>query len=440
MDTRANQASQTKEAVVTLPSSYCLYAKKGSESAERNKLCIDSQTKEMLAVANRENLQIVEIIRESHSAKDSGQRPEFNTMISGIKAGKYNAILTWAPDRLSRNGGDLGMLVDLMDQKLLVEIRTYNQHFTNSPNEKFLLMILGSQAKLENDNRGLNVKRGLKAKVELGLWPGTAPTGYLNEKNVDRKCHVLVDPNRAPIMRKVFEKVGNEDWSGRQLYRWLKEEVKFTTKNGKFLSLGNIYLLLRNSFYTGQFEYPKDSGNWYTGKHVPLISQELFGRVQERLGHDNYRGVYGSKEFAFTRLIQCGRCGSGITALEKYKKLKNGDSARYVYYGCTRSRDKSCQERYTREEDMVEQLIAIVDKLSLDQLGIKEKMKSEIERYSQFQQVLGTASKQKDGIKIDPKNYLKYLLKAGTTFEKREILSCLKSKLVLTNKELRLEK
>ena len=75
-----------------------------------------------------------------------------------------------------------------MDQKLLFEIRTFGQRFSNSPNEKFLLMILCSQAKLENDQKGVNVKRGLQTRCEMGLRPGVAPSGYLNEKRIDRNA------------------------------------------------------------------------------------------------------------------------------------------------------------------------------------------------------------------------------------------------------------
>ena len=49
---------------------------------------------------------------ESHSAKEANQRPIFNEIIEEIKQGKYNGILTWAPDRISRNAGDLGRIVD----------------------------------------------------------------------------------------------------------------------------------------------------------------------------------------------------------------------------------------------------------------------------------------------------------------------------------------
>src|ERR1700683_3725916 len=114
---------------------YCIYARKSMEAEERQALSIDSQIKEMRGIARRDQMKVVVVKKEAHSAKDSGKRPVFNEMTQEIKAGKYNAILTWAPDRLSRNAGDLGLLVDLMDQAKLLAIRTYNQHFTNSPNE-----------------------------------------------------------------------------------------------------------------------------------------------------------------------------------------------------------------------------------------------------------------------------------------------------------------
>jgi len=113
--------------------------------------------------------------------------------MNDIREGKFNAILVWHPDRLARNAGDLGAVVDLLDQKKLIEIRTHSQIFTNNPNEKFLLMILGSQAKLENDNKSINVKRGLKMKCELGFWPSQAPTGYLNSKDKYEKGVIYVD-------------------------------------------------------------------------------------------------------------------------------------------------------------------------------------------------------------------------------------------------------
>lgn len=426
--------------LVQEPIKYCLYARKSSEAEEKQALSIDSQIKEMLSLSQRDGLNVTEMYRESHSAKDCGQRPVFNQLLADIRSGKFNGILVWHPDRLSRNAGDLGAIVDLLDQKKLIEIRTYSQRFTNNPNEKFLLMILGSQAKLENDNKSINVKRGLRTRVESGLWPSVAPTGYLNHPDRTMKCHVITDPIRSHVIRMMFEKAAYEKYSIRKLFVWLKNEVKFTTRHGKFLSLSNIQVILRNNFYMGLIEYPRGSNKWYPAQHEPIVSKDLFKKVQERLDA-NKAGEKTEKEFAFTRLMKCGMCKSGVTAQEKYKKLANGSTAKYIYYGCTRFHDKDCKNTYLREEDLISQLLEIIDKIDINNVGIKSKLEKEIERYSEFKsKVLETTIEEKIvQSKLDVRNYMKYLLKEGTIQEKRDLMQSFTSKLILINKRVILE-
>jgi len=416
------------------PLKYCLYARKSTESDERQVQSIDSQVKEMLQIAERENLEIVDIRRESKSAKDSGNRPIFKELLKDIDEEKFNAILTWAPDRLSRNAGDLGSLVDLMDEKKLMSIRTFGQTFSNSPNEKFLLMILCSQAKLENDNRGINVKRGLRARCERGLWPTCPPTGYFKEKRVDHKGQCLVDPERGHVIRQMFERVAYEKWSGRKLYNWLRFDLNFRTALGKkHLSLGNIYRLLENTFYYGPFEYPRGSGNWYQGKHEPLITKELFDLVQDQM--KNSQLVRRENiEFAFTKIMTCGLCGSGISATEKFKKLKNGGYNRHIYYGCTKAKDKNCKCGYISEEDLIKQLQKQIDKLDFKKLPVQDKIKGEIKRFKKFQMMATGKNQNIDVSDVDVKNYIKFLLKEGDDQEKRELLTCLNGEIVLKNK------
>ncbi len=411
---------------------FCLYARKSTESEERQVLSIDSQIKEMLALAERDGLEVVALKRESHSAKDTGQRPVFNEIVEEIKSGKYNGILTWATDRISRNAGDLGRVVDLMDAGYLEEIRTFGQRFSNNPNEKFLLTILGGQAKLENDNRGINVKRGLRARVEMGLWPTVPPTGYRSQKDMEKRCQMVIDPERGPVVRKMFEKVAYEKWSGRKVHHWLKFELNFKTKGNKNLAFSNVFRTLQNTFYCGTFEFPKGSGNWYQGKHEPLITKELFDQVQSQLRREVV--VRESREFAFTRLMTCGQCGSGISAEEKYKPRKNGTTARYVYYGCNRSKDHYCKgNKYLREEELIEQLIKIFDKIDFNELDVKAKLRDELRRYGRFQRtVLGLPNPASPDQEIDVSTYAKYILVDGSKEEKRELLGCLKTKLRVT--------
>jgi len=423
---------------IAQPIIYCLYARKSSEDDERQALSIDSQIKEMLLMAQKDGLNVAEIRRESHSAKDSGARPVYNELLEDIRGGKFNAILTWATDRLSRNAGDLGRLVDLMDQGKLVDIRTHGQRFTNSPNEKFLLMILGSQAKLENDHRGVNVKRGLKTAAETGHRPCQVPLGYMLKPIYGGKNKVVPDPERAPIVKQVFERMASGEESGRSIHMWLREEAKFLSPNGKFLAVSGVYKMLGNSYYYGEFEYPHGSGKWFRGDYEPIVTKELYDRAvkQMRLPPQS-RAV---REFDFVKMLKCGNCGYGITAEEHTKRYKNGKSTRFVYYRCTQQIKQLCRQPFIREEELLEQLVGLMDKVDIDQIGARQKLENEVLRFNRFSEgVLGKKAVTSKKTEVDIRNYAKYILREGARDEKREILSCLKSKIYLKDKKIYLK-
>lgn len=426
---------QSRPEIVATAVRYVLYARKSSEGDERQALSIDSQVKEMLAIAERESLEVVDIRREAHSAKDSGQRPVFNEVLADLRANRFNGILVWHPDRLARNAGDLGNLVDLMDQKALLDIRTYGQSFGNSPSDKFLLMILGSQAKLDNDNKSVNVKRGLRMRCEMGLWPAQAPTGYLNVKTADQRGVVVVDPERAPVIRQMFEKVAYEHWSGRKIYHWLRFELNFRTPLGnKHLTLSNVHKILGTPFYYGSFEYPSKSGNWYTGRHEPIITKDLYDAVQARLHRDML--THEPKEFAFARMAQCGLCGSSISGERKVRDRKGGRVAVYTYYGCNRSKDRNCKAGYVREDDLLEQVLGLVDELEWHEALARNKFTEEYERMLRFQAAFLEADSTDERKDFDVREYARYVLQAGTLQEKRELLGLLKTTLLLEGKKV----
>lgn len=411
---------------------YCLYARKSTEAEEKQALSIDSQIKEMKQIADREGLNIVEIRRESHSAKESGQRPIFEEILKDIDDGIFNAIITWAPDRLSRNAGDLGKLVDRIDQKKLTQIKTFGQTFTNSPSDKFLLMILCSQAKLENDNKSINVKRGMRARCEMGLWPVQPPTGYRKPNERLAKCEVEIDPERASIIKQIFEKIAYERWSGMRVYSWLRYELNFKTHKGFYLSVGNVFKIINNTFYYGRFEFPQGSGNWYDGKHTPIISKELFDDCRSAIKTQVIK-THG-KEFAFTRMVKCGMCGSGITADEKFKKLLNGGVNRHVYYRCTKSKDRKCTNPAINEDDLLKEFQKMAGTLDLNEVQLNEKLNLEIKKFKKLQAMFLGKDNPTDIQKVDLRNYMKFVLKDGTILEKRSVLDCIKNDLVLKNK------
>jgi site-specific DNA recombinase len=395
---------------------YCLYARKSSESDERQAMSIDSQIKEMHAMADREGLNVVEIKQESFSAKESGHRPVFNELLHDLRNGKFEAILTWAPDRLSRNAGDLGSLVDLMDLNKLQRIRTFGQSFSNTPNEKFLLMILCSQAKLENDNRGINVKRGIRAKCEMGWRPGSAPIGYIN-RAFGGVRDIVIDNDRAPIVKEMFERSGLLHQSGRTIKDWL-DESDFKTKSGANLSLSQIYRILTNPFYYGMFEYPA-GGPLYEGKHPPIITKELYDIVRSRMESlVPDKPAWGSKKFPFKHLLYCGACGSRLTVEEHFKKRKDGGKNRHVYYRCTKStKDPNCTERSITANMITEQILAMTDAGTFDDIEPTERLFTKIEQYKRVTSQLIKDHGIETSERAHFKNYASYVLRQGTLDE-----------------------
>lgn len=428
-----------KENIISLK--YCLYARKSSESDERQAMSIDSQVKEMTAIAVRDGIEIVDIKKESHSAKNSGTRPLLLEMLYDLTIGKYNAILTWAPDRLSRNAGDLGSLVDLMDKGKLAHIKTSSQSFSNNPNEKFLLMILCSQAKLENDNRGLNVKRGIRAKCEMGWRPAPAPIGYLNYSHLGTK-KVMLDKETAPLIKEIFTMVSN-GCSGRDIKDWVDKDERLKKQTQRSIPLSMIYRMLKNTFYYGEFEYPVGGGKWYKGSHDPIISKELFKEVQKKLSLYNQHmtgAKWGSKTFDFKEVFKCAYCGASVIGEEKFKLLKSGKKNRHVYYHCSKKIDTSCPEPYVTETDLMEKLfgfIELIEKRKHTLIVISKETKVKMQKYNGFRdQILQQQNITSEVNPLKFSEYFKQVVNNGNDEEKQETLRCIQQTLYLHNGDI----
>lgn len=414
------------------PIEYCLYARKSSEDDERQAMSIDSQVKEMKDLAAKEGLFIKEVRQESHSAKMSGQRPVFAQLLNDIRLGMFGGILTWAPDRLSRNAGDLGMLVDLMDQGKLEKIKTFSQSFSDNPNEKFLLMILCSQAKLENDQKGINVKRGIRAKCEMGWRPGPAPIGYYNRSFSGVK-DIVIDPDRGEIVKEMFERVAENGESGRTLKKWL--DTCLTTRSGKKVPLSLIYQMLKNPFYYGEFQYPVESGIWYKGGHEPLTTKETFEQVQRQLLVPFEKAQWGTKVFTFKGFFRCATCGSSIVGEEKWRKRRNKQPRHHIYYHCSRQKDHSCTELYLSEEKLIQELLKYIDltvKTRPRTVIYSDKLKNYIEAYQKTREIVLLEKDISPGYEPPTlPEYVRYALKNGSMKEKQEVVGVLEGPLYI---------
>ncbi|MFA5386502.1 MAG: recombinase family protein [Candidatus Paceibacterota bacterium] len=336
--------------------SYIIYCRKSSESEERQILSIESQMNELKELADRLKLNVSEILTESRSAKSPG-RPVFNAMMKKIYGRQVKGIIVWKLDRLARNPIDGSSLVWALDQGNISEIVTPINTFLNNSNDKFLMQLEFGMAKKYVDDLSDNVKRGNRAKLEKGWFPGLPPLGYLNEP---KERTIIPDPERFLLIRKMWNLL-LQGMSPLKILKTVNEEWGFKTRThkksgGKPLSRACIYKIFGNSFYYGLIERKEGV---FQGKHEPMITEEEYWKVQEILGRKG-RPRPKKHQFAFTGLIRCGECGCMVTAEEK----ENRYGYHYTYYHCTwKKRGSTCRQKSINLTNLELQVLEYLDKI-----------------------------------------------------------------------------
>jgi site-specific DNA recombinase len=321
---------------------YFLYARKSSESEDRQVQSIDDQINRLTELANKEGISIKEVLTEAKSAKKPNSRPVFADMLERIERDEAQGILCWQINRLSRNPIDSGILSWMLQQGALKSIQTMERQYLPDDNVLLFNVESGMANQFIIDLRK-NSKRGMEGKADRGWLPSRAPVGYLNDKIE----HIIYeDPERFELVRKMWDLMLTGNYTPQQICTIANNEWGFRTPKtkrggGGELALSVIYKMFANLFYTGMFEW---TGRTYNGNQKPMITMEEFDRVQVILGR---KGKPRAKthDFSYTGIMHCEVCGSMYTAEEK-TKLVRGELKTYVYYRCTRrKKGVECDQR-----------------------------------------------------------------------------------------------
>jgi len=326
---------------------YFLYARKSTDEPDRQILSIEAQLAELREYARREGLTIAREFLESKTAKEPG-REVFNEMVAGLEQGAAQGIVAWHPDRLARNSVDGGRIIYLVDLGKVLELKFPTFWFDRTPQGKFMLSIAFGQSKYFVDNLSENVKRGLRQKLRNGILPTLAPLGYLNDT---RNHTIVVDQQMAPLVRRTFELYATGRYPLRELRRIMNAEGLNKRRN-KELAVSNYQRLLVNPFFYGAIKY---LGEFYEGKHKPIISKALYDKCQEVMKNKSKPHTKGLKPYVYRGAFRCAGCGRFVTT-ETQKGHK--------YLHCTK-RNASCDQDFVREEIIDAQLRAELKGVSL---------------------------------------------------------------------------
>ncbi len=344
-DTPKNQASpgEVTRAV--------FYARVSSKEQEKEGFSIDAQVKLLKEYAAREGLSVVKEFIDAETAKEAG-RTNFDGMVAFLKATpRVRTILVEKTDRLYRNIKDW-VTLDELDVKIHLVKEGAVLSGDSKSSEKFMHGIKVLMAKNYTDNLSEETKKGMLEKAEQGIWPSAAPLGYRNVDGANGKRVIEADPEVAPHVTKMFKWYAQGGLALRDVSKKARESGFSYRKSGKSVPTSTVHKILRNRLYMGEFEW---NGVVYQGSHQPLITRDLWERVQDIMDErNNTKHRRRKHNFAFSGLIACGHCGCSIIGEIKKK--------RYVYYHCTGYKGK-CEEPYVREEVLEEKFGALLDRL-----------------------------------------------------------------------------
>lgn len=338
-----------------------LYARVSSKEQEETGYSLQAQEKLLTEYALRRGLVAVKVFSVSESASGKKQREIFNEMLAFAKKNHVKVIVCEKVDRLTRNFKDAVLVDEWMNGDTEREIHLVKENCVLNQDakshEKLMWHMKVSIAQFYTNNLSEEVKKGQKEKIAQGWMPAKPPLGYKSAGESGRKIHVM-DKEKAPFIKQMYERYATGNYSLETLTHALYHEG-FISNNGKKVGKSRIADMLTDPFYMGKFRW---LGHVYNGNHAPIVTKELFEKVQSVLRRKD-APKYSKRFYAFKGLIKCGECGRSIVA-----DTKKGHN----YYYCTRFETNCTQKIYTREEVLESQLAAHFEKLKIKDPQILE--------------------------------------------------------------------
>jgi len=329
-----------------------LYARVSTDKQAQKELSIPAQVAAMQEYAKRNGWRVVgHFIDEGESAR-TADRPELKRLIQHCKDEKnVDIVLVHKIDRLARNLIDYATIKAILKQKG-IKLVSVSEPFDDNPIGHLLENIIASISEWYSANLGEEIKKANLAKLKRGEWPHKPPVGYKSAQGENGRVKHVPDLKAAPLIRQAFELF----LTGNCSLRTLSEEMHargMKTRYGRIYSPESIKKVLMNRFYIGGLEW---QGKEYRGRHKPIITPELFYRVQEVLKKRSVdNGEKGRLEFLLRGVAYCQACG---------QRLTGEVHPRGSYYRCLPNlHKKKCEQPYIPVKLLDAQLEALYERL-----------------------------------------------------------------------------
>ncbi|HBH1433087.1 TPA: recombinase family protein [Clostridioides difficile] len=332
---------------------------------------IDSQYQNIKEYCEREGHEIYKLYEDRGiSGKNISNRPGIKQLLEDAKNNKFDLVLSWKLNRLSRKLLDILNIVEFLD-KHNVAFRSLTESFeTETPSGKLQLNIMGAIGEFERETIADNVRMSLIAKSKEGLWCGGVVLGYdtveiPNEGKKRKNTKLQINEKEASTVRRIFE-LYSQGYGYKAVVNRINKEGYKTKRNNEF-AVATVKEILKNPIYIGKIRYnvrqdwsKKRRNNINQnpiisdGQHEPIIDMETWNKVQVILKERSkkHNKIYDS-EFPLTGILKCPVCGAGMTISRSTSKRKDGTKKVLEYYSCGNWKNKGtavCRSNSIRVE------------------------------------------------------------------------------------------
>lgn len=348
-----------------------IYTRVSTTNQAREGHSLEEQEKRIRARCLSDNNIVYKVYTDAGiSGKNADNRPAYQQMMKDMKKGKFNLIMAFKMDRLSRSVIDFEYFFnDIKKYNCEVQFIEGNINTTGAAGMLFA-RILEVFAQFERELIKERTLVGVESAVNKGHFGGKPPLGYKTKLDDEGKKlkEWIINEDEAKIVREIFELCA----SGKtyfQISNMLKEkypkvissirkdkktnEDKITYRSWTDSSISCI---LNNKCYMGTYEYRKSIDNKETIEIVDIVpkivSEDLFNDCQDMIFR-NGRNYYRSKRYLFIQRLVCPKCGRIMACNGCKNKMKKD----YLYYKC-----KDCGT-YIREELIEKALMSELNNL-----------------------------------------------------------------------------
>ena len=367
---------------------FAALARVSSREQEREGFSLEVQEEALKRYAMQAGGEIVKFFKIAETASKGEERRSFRELISYAKKNAFalDGLLFYKVDRASRNLFDYVELERLESEYNLPFI-SISQPTENTPAGRMMRRTLANMASFYTEQQSVDVREGIARRVREGWFCGPAPYGYRNVRK-DGRGIIETDPVEAANVKRMFHLYAYENLTLDGVVEKINSEGRVYRPSQPRFPRASIHTILKDRCYVGEIQH---KGNWYPGKHEPLIDRATWDRVQALLGGH----VYHATTLTYAgQFMTCGHCGHPVTGELVRKKRKDGGVNEHVYYRCARYTKPGHSRIRMKEAEIETQVLALFDKMKVEDESVRDWFKAVLRSQTKDSQADSAAQRQ----------------------------------------------